>query len=202
VVLALGVASGCVLGFLAAAVFLHCSWAAAHLASAATLPALSSPKFAGMQAAVYEDACGLHGAAPRPSGRPCRAAACTGRPVEAHCDGLHVRTRRAARRARQAAAPARGAVTWAGCAWAGAGPRRGRVSGRGLSHTGRGRRAGPGTARAEGAQACRAGARARTEVGSPAEAPSEAVASPSPQAVSAQTGASQAGWAREQGLPM
>ena len=59
VVLALGVASGCVLGFLAAAVVLQCSWAAATYAAAAGTPhGMSSPKLSGM---VSDDACSLAG---------------------------------------------------------------------------------------------------------------------------------------------
>ncbi|KAK9826107.1 hypothetical protein WJX81_004261 [Elliptochloris bilobata] len=54
VVLALGVASGCVLGFLAAAVFLQCSWAAAHLAAAAGAATLS-PRFSGCQAVLFDE---------------------------------------------------------------------------------------------------------------------------------------------------
>ena len=54
VVLALGVASGCVLGFLAAAVFLQCSWAAAHLAAAAGVPTLS-PRFSACPPVVCEE---------------------------------------------------------------------------------------------------------------------------------------------------
>ena len=59
VVLALGVASGCVLGFLAAAVVLQCSWAAAtYVAAAGTPHGMSSPKLSGM---VSDDACSLAG---------------------------------------------------------------------------------------------------------------------------------------------
>lgn len=54
VVLALGVASGCVLGFLAAAVFLQCSWAAAHLAAAAGVATLS-PRFSACPPVVCEE---------------------------------------------------------------------------------------------------------------------------------------------------
>ena len=57
VVLALGVASGCVLGFLAAAVVLQCSWAAAtYVAAAGTPHGMSSPKLSGM---ISDDACSL-----------------------------------------------------------------------------------------------------------------------------------------------
>ncbi len=62
VVLALGVASGCVLGFLAAAVLLQCSWAAATFVAAAGTPhGMNSPKLSGM---VSDDACSLAGNAP------------------------------------------------------------------------------------------------------------------------------------------
>ena len=54
VVLALGVASGCVLGFLAAAVFLQCSWAAAHLAAVAGVATLS-PRFSGCPPVVCDE---------------------------------------------------------------------------------------------------------------------------------------------------
>ena len=54
VVLALGVASGCVLGFLAAAVFLQCSWAAAHLAAAAGVATLS-PRFSACPPVVCDE---------------------------------------------------------------------------------------------------------------------------------------------------
>lgn len=54
VVLALGVASGCVLGFLAAAVFLQCSWAAAHLAAAAGVATLS-PRLSGCPPVVFDE---------------------------------------------------------------------------------------------------------------------------------------------------
>ena len=54
VVLALGVASGCVLGFLAAAVFLQCSWAAAHLAAMAGVATLS-PRFSACPPVVCDE---------------------------------------------------------------------------------------------------------------------------------------------------
>ena len=58
VVLALGVASGCVLGFLAAAVVLQCSWAAATYVAAAGMPhGMNSPKLSGM----IDGACSLAG---------------------------------------------------------------------------------------------------------------------------------------------